>query len=81
MFDFIRNEAHSNTTKKKKNVNTHVGIYFTTNVDYAAKVYAAAAEKDGILLILSWVFVGNIYPVTEMPSAAISLAGKPVVVG
>ena len=59
----------------------HVGIYFTTNVDYAAKVYAAAAEKDGILLILSWVFVGNIYPVTEIPTTAKSLTGKPVVVG
>lgn len=53
------------------------GIYFTHFMDYAAGVYGG--NKGEQVVVLSWVQVGNVYPVTENPfKANESLKGKPL---
>jgi hypothetical protein len=43
------------------------GIYFTHFVDYAADIYGKANERGECLLLLTWVLLGNVYPVTDDP--------------
>jgi len=48
------------------------GIYFTTSAKYAVPYFATKPEPA---IIISWVIVGNAYPVIEHPRKAGSLAG------
>jgi len=48
------------------------GIYFTTSAKYAVPYFATKSEPA---IIISWVIVGNAYPVIEHPRKSDSLAG------
>ena len=56
------------------------GIYFTTNLEYAlyyAQNYGIPNLNGEYAILLSYVLVGNTYPVIEHPASSDSLKGKP----
>lgn len=52
------------------------GIYFTTNLRYAAKYYGEVNDKGEYILILSYVILGSVYPCVEHPQKEREIKGK-----
>lgn len=54
------------------------GVYFTSFAEYAVKHYTTADSNGSRAVILSWVTIGNAYPVVEEPGIASPLTGRPL---
>lgn len=44
------------------------GIYFTTNLSYGTKYHGESNEQGEFIILLTFVFLGNVYPVIENPN-------------